>query len=318
MTPDLLTDQPLTDARLTAGHPSPGDAELIEQYVDALWLEKGLSTNTLSSYRRDLSIYACWLNSRKTCLLESCRTDLLSYLNWRVRQRMKASSASRLLSCLRGFFRYLLREGVITEDPTLQVESPKRGRPLPKSLSESEVEALLQAPDLGDALGFRDRAMLEMLYSSGLRVSELVGLQLSQINLRQGVIRVVGKGDKERLVPLGDEAADWLVRYLKEARPLLIDDAENEVVFPSRRGQQMTRQTFWHRIKRHGLAAGVEQLPSPHVLRHAFATHLLNHGADLRVVQLLLGHSDLSTTQIYTHIARHRLQSLHKQHHPRG
>ncbi|WP_428035515.1 site-specific tyrosine recombinase XerD [Amphritea sp.] len=303
---------------MTAEHPSLRDAELIEQYIDALWLEKGLSKNTLSSYRRDLSIYACWLNSRNAFLLESCRTDLLSYLNWRVRQRMKASSTSRLLSCLRGFFRYLLREGMLVEDPTLQVESPKRGRPLPKSLSESEVEALLQAPDLSDALGLRDRAMLEMLYSSGLRVSELVGLQLSQINLRQGVIRVVGKGDKERLVPLGDEAADWLVRYLKEGRPALIADAENEVVFPSRRGQQMTRQTFWHRIKRHGLAAGVEQLPSPHVLRHAFATHLLNHGADLRVVQLLLGHSDLSTTQIYTHIARHRLQSLHQQHHPRG
>ncbi|WP_091355288.1 site-specific tyrosine recombinase XerD [Amphritea atlantica] len=303
---------------MTAEHPSPRDAELIEHYLDALWLEKGLSKNTLSSYRRDLSIYACWLNSRQLFLLESSRTDLQSYLNWRVRQRMKASSTSRLLSCLRGFFRYQLREGVLSVDPTLQVESPKRGRPLPKSLTEAEVEALLQAPDLGDALGFRDRAMLEMLYSSGLRVSELVGLQLSQINLRQGVIRVVGKGDKERLVPLGDEAADWLLRYLKEARPALISDSGNEVVFPSRRGQQMTRQTFWHRIKRHGLTAGVAQLPSPHVLRHAFATHLLNHGADLRVVQLLLGHSDLSTTQIYTHIARHRLQSLHQQHHPRG
>lgn len=315
---DFVGDNPVTDARITAEHPSPRDAELIEHYIDALWMEKGLSKNTLSSYRRDLSIYACWLNSRQLFLLESSRTDLQSYLNWRVRQRMKASSTSRLLSCLRGFFRYQLREGGLSVDPTLQVESPKRGRPLPKSLTEAEVEALLQAPDLGDALGFRDRAMLEMLYASGLRVSELVGLQLSQINLRQGVIRVVGKGDKERLVPLGDEAADWLLRYLKEARPLLISDSGNEVVFPSRRGQQMTRQTFWYRIKRHGLAAGVAQLPSPHVLRHAFATHLLNHGADLRVVQLLLGHSDLSTTQIYTHIARHRLQSLHQQHHPRG
>lgn len=307
-----------TDARVTAEHPSPRDFELIEQFLDALWLEKGLSKNTLSSYRRDLSIYACWLNSQKQFLLESSRIDLLSYLNWRVRQRMKASSTARLLSCLRGFFRYLLREGVLSEDPTLQVESPKRGRPLPKSLSEADVEALLNAPDVDDILGFRDRAMLEMLYSSGLRVSELVGLQLSQINLRQGVLRVVGKGDKERLVPLGDEAASWLLRYLKEARPGLIDNSENEVVFPSRRGQQMTRQTFWYRIKRHGLTAGIDQLPSPHVLRHAFATHLLNHGADLRVVQLLLGHSDLSTTQIYTHVAKHRLQSLHRQHHPRG
>lgn len=318
MTSELSTDGASADGRMTAEHPSPRDTELIEQYIDALWLEKGLSKNTLSSYRRDLSIYACWLNSRQRDLLAAGRTDLLSYLNWRVRQRMKASSTSRLLSCLRGFYRYQLREGVLSEDPTLQVESPKRGRPLPKSLSELDVEALLQAPDTSDALGFRDRAMLEMLYSSGLRVSELVGLQLSQINLRQGVIRVVGKGDKERLVPLGDEAADWLVRYIKQARPALIHDAHNEVVFPSRRGQQMTRQTFWHRIKRHGLTAGMEQLPSPHVLRHAFATHLLNHGADLRVVQLLLGHSDLATTQIYTHIAQHRLQSLHKQHHPRG
>ncbi|WP_366644935.1 site-specific tyrosine recombinase XerD [Amphritea sp.] len=307
-----------TDARVTAEHPSPRDSELIEQFLDALWLEKGLSKNTLGSYRRDLSIYACWLNSQKQFLLESSRTNLLSYLNWRVRQRMKASSTARLLSCLRGFFRYLLREGMLSEDPTLQVESPKRGRPLPKSLSEADVEALLNAPDVDDVLGFRDRAMLEMLYSSGLRVSELVGLQLSQVNLRQGVLRVVGKGDKERLVPLGDEAANWLLRYLKEARPGLIDNSENEVVFPSRRGQQMTRQTFWYRIKRHGLTAGIDQLPSPHVLRHAFATHLLNHGADLRVVQLLLGHSDLSTTQIYTHVAKHRLQSLHQKHHPRG
>ena len=307
-----------TDARVTAEHPSLRDSELIEQFIDALWLEKGLSKNTLNSYRRDLSIYACWLNSQKQCLPGSSRTDLLSYLNWRVRQRMKASSTARLLSCLRGFFRYLVREEVLSEDPTLDVESPKRGRPLPKSLSEADVEALLSAPDLDDVLGFRDRAMLEMLYSSGLRVSELVGLQLSQINLRQGVLRIVGKGDKERLVPLGDEAANWLIRYLKEARPGLIGDVGNEIVFPSRRGRQMTRQTFWHRIKRHGLAAGIDQLPSPHVLRHAFATHLLNHGADLRVVQLLLGHSDLSTTQIYTHVAKHRLQSLHQQHHPRG
>jgi integrase/recombinase XerD len=307
-----------TDARVTAEHPSPRDSELIEQFLDALWLEKGLSKNTLASYRRDLSIYACWLNSQKQFLLESSRTNLLSYLNWRVRQRMKASSTARLLSCLRGFFRYLLREGVLSEDPTLQVESPKRGRPLPKSLSEADVEALLNAPDVDDVLGFRDRAMLELLYSSGLRVSELVELQLSQINLRQGVLRVVGKGDKERLVPLGDEAANWLLCYLKEARPGLINDSASEVVFPSRRGKQMTRQTFWYRIKRHGLTAGIDQLPSPHVLRHAFATHLLNHGADLRVVQLLLGHSDLSTTQIYTHVAKHRLQSLHRQHHPRG
>ncbi|RRC98684.1 site-specific tyrosine recombinase XerD [Amphritea balenae] len=306
------------DARCTARSPAQPDLELIQQYLDMLWLEKGLSKNTLSSYRRDLSLYACWLNERNTTLFNSQRTDLLAYLNWRVKERVKASSTSRMLSCLRGFFRYLLRENQISEDPTLQVESPKRGRPLPKTLTEIEVEALLRAPDLAQPIDFRDRAMLELLYSSGLRVTELVSLQLSQINLRQGVIRVMGKGDKERLVPLGDEAADWLVRYVKQVRPLLIDDPVNEVVFPSKRGQQMTRQTFWYRIKRHGVTAGIEKLPSPHVLRHAFATHLLNHGADLRVVQLLLGHSDLSTTQIYTHIAQHRLQSLHRQHHPRG
>lgn len=314
----MSSDQTVTDARVTANKPAQRDQQFIEQYLDALWLEKGLSDNTLASYRRDLSIFACWLNERQSSLLHLDRTGLLGYLNWRLRQRMKASSTSRMLSCLRGFYRYLVRESIVSEDPTLQVESPKKGRALPKSLTEEEVEALMNAPDLDDPIQFRDRAMLEMLYASGLRVTELVSLQLSQINLRQGVIRVMGKGSKERLVPLGDEAADWLVRYVKDIRPLLIEDTANEVVFPSRRGQQMTRQTFWHRIKRHGLTAGIDKLPSPHVLRHAFATHLLNHGADLRVVQLLLGHSDLSTTQIYTHIAQHRLQSLHREHHPRG
>lgn len=314
----MSSESTVSDARKTATEPAPQDRQLIGQYLDALWLEKGLSDNTLASYRRDLSIFACWLNERQSTLLKLDRTELLGYLNWRIRQRMKASSTSRMLSCLRGFYRYLLREAIVSDDPTLQVESPKKGRALPKSLTEQEVEALMDAPDLADPIQFRDRAMLEMLYASGLRVTELVGLQLSQINLRQGVIRVMGKGSKERLVPLGDEAADWLVQYVKNIRPLLIDDDSNEVVFPSRRGQQMTRQTFWHRIKRHGLTAGIDKLPSPHVLRHAFATHLLNHGADLRVVQLLLGHSDLSTTQIYTHIAQHRLQSLHREHHPRG
>ncbi len=298
--------------------PHADDQRAIEQYLDALWLEKGLSGNTLASYRRDLSHYGCWLNERGTLLLAGSRTDLMAYLSWRMRQRLKPASTARMLSCLRGFYRYSLREAQIDTDPTLQIESPKRGRPLPKTLTEAEVEALLAAPNITDPIDFRDRAMLELLYASGMRISELVGLQLTQINLRQAVVRVMGKGDKERLVPLGEEAEAWLVRYLKEVRPLLISDPTNEVVFPSRRGQQMTRQTFWHRIKRHGLVAGLDKLPSPHVLRHAFATHLLNHGADLRVVQLLLGHSDLSTTQIYTHIAQHRLQSLHQKHHPRG
>ncbi|MEH6575920.1 MAG: site-specific tyrosine recombinase XerD [Amphritea sp.] len=311
---DLASDS----TKIARKVPLESDQKVIEQYLDILWLEKGLSDNTLASYRRDLSLYGCWLNERGTALLAGLRTDLLAYLKWRMRQRMKPTSTSRMLSCLRGFYRYWLREEKIPEDPTLQIESPKRGRPLPKTLTEAEVEALLAAPDISDPIDFRDRAMLELLYASGMRVTELVSLQLEQVNLRQGVVRVMGKGDKERLVPLGEEAEYWLLRYLKDARPLLINDPSNEVVFPSRRGQQMTRQTFWHRIKRHGLVAGIDKLPSPHVLRHAFATHLLNHGADLRVVQLLLGHSDLSTTQIYTHIAQHRLQSLHQLHHPRG
>lgn len=212
----------------------------------------------------------------------------------------------------------MLRETLISEDPTLQIELPQIGRPLPKSLSEADVEALLQAPDLDDPIGLRDRAMLEVLYACGLRVSELVGLTLEQVNLRQGVLRVFGKGSKERLVPLGEEAIAWIERYMREARPLLLGGKPSDVLFPSLRGEQMTRQTFWHRIKHQAQVAGISKALSPHTLRHAFATHLLNHGADLRVVQMLLGHSDLSTTQIYTHIARARLQELHAQHHPRG
>lgn len=292
--------------------------QVIEAYLDASWLEKGLSDNSLQSYRRDLKQFALWLQEQGSELLQLERLELLSYLNWRVTQRLKPASTSRMLSCLRGFYRYYVREAVLSVDPTLDVESPKRGRSLPKTMTEADVEALLGAPDTEDPLDFRDRTMLEMLYAAGLRVTELVSLQLGQINIRQGIIRVIGKGDKERLVPLGDEASIWLQEYLQHIRPLLISDPRNEVVFPSRRGNQMTRQTFWHRIKRHGLTAGLTQLPSPHVLRHAFATHLLNHGADLRVVQMLLGHSDLSTTQIYTHVAQQRLQSLHHKHHPRG
>ena len=297
---------------------SQDNLQAIDAYLDASWLEKGLSDNSLQSYRRDLRQFALWLQERGYSLLQLERIELLAYLNWRVTQRLKPASTSRMLSCLRGFYRYYVREAVLSADPTLDIESPKRGRSLPKTMTEAEVEALLEAPNTDDPLDFRDRTMLEMLYAAGLRVTELVSLQLGQINPRQGIIRVVGKGDKERLVPLGDEAARWLRDYVQHVRPLLIGDSRNEVVFPSKRGTQMTRQTFWYRIKRHGLAAGLTHLPSPHVLRHAFATHLLNHGADLRVVQLLLGHSDLSTTQIYTHVAQHRLQSLHREHHPRG
>ncbi len=294
------------------------DSSLIDTFLDAIWMEKGLSENTLSSYRRDLSQFAEWLNAYKLTLLKCQRRDVQKYLAWRIKEKLRASSTSRMLSCLRGFYRYLLREGLIKENPVHLIESPKRGRPLPKTLTESDVENLLEAPDVNDPVQYRDRAMLELLYATGLRVSELVSLQLHEINLNQGVIRVMGKGGKERLVPIGEEAITWLKSYFRDARPVLLNDKVSDVAFPSRRAQQMTRQTFWHRIKRHALVAGIDKPLSPHVLRHAFATHLLNHGADLRVVQMLLGHSDLSTTQIYTHVAQHRLQSLHQQHHPRG
>lgn len=290
----------------------------ISRFLEAQWLEKGLSLNTREAYGRDLAQFDAWLSQQGHNLNELGREQVLGYLGWRLQQGFKARSTARFLSCLRGFAAHAVRENWWLADPTLDVALPKLGRPLPKSLSEADVEALLAAPDIDTALGLRDRCMLEVLYACGLRVSELVGLQLEQINLRQGVVRVTGKGSKERLVPLGEEALDCLLRYLQAARTELLAGQSSAVVFPSLRGQQMTRQTFWHRIKQHALAAGVSTSLSPHTLRHAFATHLLNHGADLRVVQLLLGHSDLSTTQIYTHIAKARLQSLHAEHHPRG
>lgn len=290
----------------------------IERFLEILWLEKGLSAHTRAAYRSDLELFNGWLRERGLELIGVGRELILDHLAWRVDAGYKARSTARFLSGLRGFFRYLLREGVIASDPTLQVDLPQLGRPLPKSLSEADVEALLAAPESDDPLGLRDRAMLEVLYACGLRVSELVGLRLEQLNLRQGVVRVFGKGSKERLVPLGEEAIVWLERYLAEARSLLLGGRPSDVLFPSLRGEQMTRQTFWHRIKHHARVAGIDKSLSPHTLRHAFATHLLNHGADLRVVQMLLGHSDLSTTQIYTHIARARLQELHARHHPRG
>ncbi|TBW01523.1 site-specific tyrosine recombinase XerD [Azotobacter chroococcum] len=290
----------------------------IERFLEILWLEKGLSAHTRAAYRSDLELFNGWLRERGLELIGVGRELILDHLAWRVDAGYKARSTARFLSGLRGFFRYLLREGVIASDPTLQVDLPQLGRPLPKSLSEADVEALLAAPESDDPLGLRDRAMLEVLYACGLRVSELVGLRLEQLNLRQGVVRVFGKGSKERLVPLGEEAIVWLERYLAEGRSLLLGGRPSDVLFPSLRGEQMTRQTFWHRIKHHARVAGIDKSLSPHTLRHAFATHLLNHGADLRVVQMLLGHSDLSTTQIYTHIARARLQELHARHHPRG
>ena len=294
------------------------DHPLIDRFLDALWLEKGLSVHTRAAYRSDLGHFHAWLQARGLELQHAGREIILDHLAWRLAQGYKARSTARLLSGLRGFYRYLLRDGLIDLDPTLQVELPQLGRPLPGSLSEADVEALLAAPELGDPIGLRDRAMLEVLYACGLRVTELVSLTLEQVNLRQGVLRVFGKGSKERLVPLGEEAIVWIERYLRDGRGVLLGGRPSDVLFPSNRGEQMTRQTFWHRIKLHARSAGLNAQLSPHTLRHAFATHLLTHGADLRVVQLLLGHSDLSTTQIYTHVARARLQELHARHHPRG
>ena len=300
--------------------PSPvKDQPLIDQFLDSLWLEKGLSQNTLSAYRQDLQNFALWADKSGNQLSLIRREDVLHYLSARMSQGVKARSTARALSCLRSFYRHMLREKQVTEDPTLRVENPKLGRPLPDSLTEGDVEKLLAAPDLSTAIGFRDRTMLEVLYACGLRVSELVGLKLTEINLRQGVVRIVGKGSKERLVPIGEEAISWLTAYLQETRDsLLKKNLNQDIVFPSNRGSAMTRQAFWHRIKAHAQTADIQKKLSPHTMRHAFATHLLNHGADLRVVQLLLGHSDLSTTQIYTHIAQHRMKELHQQHHPRG
>lgn len=294
------------------------DHPLIDQFLDALWLEKGLSDNTRDAYRSDLALFNGWLQEQNLELVNAGRELILDHLAWRLEQSYKPRSTARFLSGLRGFYRYLLREKLIAVDPTLRVEMPQLGRPLPKSLSEADVEALLAAPDLSDPIGQRDRAMLEVLYACGLRVTELISLTLEQVNLRQGVLRVMGKGSKERLVPMGEEAIVWVERYMRDARHDLLGGRPSDVLFPSLRGEQMTRQTFWHRIKHQAKVAGINKSLSPHTLRHAFATHLLNHGADLRVVQMLLGHSDLSTTQIYTHVARARLQDLHAKHHPRG
>ena len=298
--------------------PSP-DELLIQKFLDSLWLERGLSDNTVKSYRQDLKAFSTWLDSRQKTLLRVQHEDILHYLSARLARGLQGRSTARCLSCLRALYRYLLREQHLSEDPTLKVASPKLGRPLPQSLTESQVEKLLAAPDLSTLIGRRDRTMLELLYACGLRVSELTALRLHEANLRQGVVRIIGKGNKERLIPMGEEAIDWLQGYLQDTRPALLNkNLAQDVVFPSNRGGAMTRQAFWYRLKKHAQTAGITTKLSPHTLRHAFATHLLNHGADLRVVQLLLGHSDLSTTQIYTHIAQHRMQALHQKHHPRG
>ena len=294
--------------------PAEGDHELVETYIDATWMERGLAENTLAAYRADLRRFSAWLSGRDRRLATATRADVLEYL-----AGFSASpprSIARRLSSLRRFYRYLVRHGRIAADPCARVEAPRIGRVLPDALSEAEVEALLQAPDPRLREGLRDRTMLELLYATGLRVSELVNLKLGQINKQQGVVRIVGKGGKERLVPLGESALDWLERYLREGRPEFA--GAGDAVFPSPRGGAISRQAFWYAIKRYAVIAGISKSISPHTLRHAFATHLLNHGADLRVVQLLLGHSDISTTQIYTHVARERLKQLHATHHPRG
>jgi integrase/recombinase XerD len=292
--------------------------QVIEQFTDAMWMERGLSRNTLSAYRNDLSGLAVWLQQQGRTLLTAQRQDLLAYLSDRVNDGAKPRTTARLLSSMRRFYRYQIREGQLREDPSVRIDTPRIGRPLPDTLSESEVEALLDAPDEIDTLGLRDRAMFELLYACGLRVSELVNMTTDQASLTQGVVRLVGKGSKERLVPMGEEAVDWLQRYLDDSRPELAAGSTAKQLFITRRGKGMTRQAFWYRIRHYAVKSGINKPLSPHTLRHAFATHLLNHGADLRVVQMLLGHSDLSTTQIYTHVARERLKELHAQHHPRG
>lgn len=291
---------------------------VIEQFLDVLWSEQGLSRNTLEAYRSDLVRFAGWLAQRGTQLAAAERHQLLAYLADTVQAGARPRTTARQLSALRRFYRYLLREGALTSDPTSDIESPRLGRPLPKSLGEAEVERLLEAPTTATPAGMRDRAMLETLYATGLRVSELVGLRLMQINLDQGLVKVMGKGSRERLVPLGEEAVLWLQRFLGGARRTLLGKHETDALFPTNRGAVMTRQAFWYNIRRYAARAGIDRPISPHTLRHAFATHLVNHGADLRTVQMLLGHADLSTTQIYTHVARERLRQLHASHHPRG
>jgi len=299
--------------------PLPQDQQaLIDSFLDAVWSERGLSRNSLASYRYDLQRLARHLCGLEKSLEGAHRDDLLRFLATQVHAGRSPRTLSRYLAAYRQFYQWLLRSGRVGEDPSALIESPKLGRGLPKALSEDQVTSLLEAPDVSTPLGLRDRCMLELMYAAGLRVSELVGLETVRVNLSQGVVRILGKGSKERLVPLGEEALSWVQRYLLESRPDLLGAGSSPHLFVSGRKSGLTRQAFWHAIRRHAKQAGIEREVSPHMLRHSFATHLLNHGADLRVVQLLLGHSDLSTTQIYTHIAREGLRQLHEKHHPRG
>lgn len=299
---------------------SSSSEAILDRFCDALWLEDGLAKNSIAAYRRDLEQFARWTETtRKLAIPDIAQGDIQAYLGFKITQeKAKARSTARLLSSLKRLYRYLIREGKISADPTLRIDTPNLPRSLPKSLTEADVENLLAAPDPATALGLRDRTMLETLYAGGLRVSELVSLKVAQLNLAMGVVRVMGKGSKERMVPLGEEAVEWLQRYLVSARKELLVGRASDSLFVTSRGEAMTRQAFWHLIKRYRLTAGIASSISPHTLRHAFATHLINHGADLRVVQLLLGHADISTTQIYTHVARERLKQIHAKHHPRG
>jgi integrase/recombinase XerD len=299
---------------------SEANVRMVERFADTLWLNDGLARNTLESYRRDVTQFASWLDAANgKALLEAGAADLQRHLAWQLEsKRSKPRSTGRLVSSLKRFFQFAVREGLRNDDPAADLDSPRLPRSLPKSLSEAEVESLLAAPEVSTTQGLRDRAMLETLYASGLRVSELVTLKTIQVSLDMGVVRVLGKGSKERLTPLGEEAVEWIQRYQREARPELLGARKSDALFVTARGAAMTRQAFWGLVKRHALKAGIGRSISPHTLRHAFATHLINHGADLRVVQLLLGHSDISTTQIYTHVARERLKALHRKHHPRG
>ncbi|HQR71627.1 MAG TPA: site-specific tyrosine recombinase XerD [Burkholderiaceae bacterium] len=290
---------------------------LVDRFLDALWLEDGLSRNTLAAYRRDLAGLAHWLAAREVALAEAGEADLTAYLASQ-HALTRASTANRRLAVLRRFYRWAVRERVAANNPSARLRGARRPERFPKTISESQVEALLAEPATAEPLGLRDRAMFELLYATGLRVSELVGLQLAQLSLAEGLVRVFGKGSKERIVPLGEVARDWVERYLKKGRPDLLAGRVSDAVFVTQRGAAMTRQMFWVLVKRYATRAGIQAPLSPHGLRHAFATHLLNHGADLRVVQMLLGHADISTTQIYTHVARARLKSLHAEHHPRG
>jgi integrase/recombinase XerD len=297
---------------------TPASAEAIDRFADALWIEDGLAANTLAAYRRDLTLYADWLaREQGRAIGETTESDLLAYAVAR-HSGTKASSANRRLTVFKRFFRWALREHLIAADPTLKMSGAKAPLRVPKTLSEAQVEALLAAPEVDTPLGLRDRTMLELMYASGLRVSELVTLKTVHLSLTEGALRVTGKGSKERLVPFGEEARAWLERYLAEARGEILQGQASDALFVTARGGPMTRQMFWKLIKAHALRGGVQVPLSPHTLRHAFATHLLNHGADLRAVQMLLGHADISTTTIYTHVARERLKALHAQHHPRA